>query len=311
MSHFYRIRNYSHQSDDRSKLANLLSEVDDITSQHYFSPHTLLESIEKRPRYDPEKYLFVLERTGKIIGFINVIPELIIKRVIFLCLVHVGFRRRGFGRQLVNCAIQCAHDLNIKSVQTTIFNENSAAQHFLSKLSFQCIRVYNELRRDLTSIPSLKRDSSLSYIHFKQGEEEMLTQLQNRSFEDTWGYNPNTVEDILYQTRNQRFSRKNIIIVYKKSAPVGYCWLQINNKEKVKEEKESTGRIHMLGVDPDHRGEEIGKLILTTGMQHLKQRGINLVELTVDNENKPAKRLYESLGFKVWKTRLWYEKQLD
>ena len=88
MSHSYNIRNYSHQSDDWIKLINLLSEINYNESQSYFSSHTLLESIEKRPRYDPEKYLFVLERTGKIIGFVNVIPELIIKRIIFLCIAH-------------------------------------------------------------------------------------------------------------------------------------------------------------------------------------------------------------------------------
>ena len=92
---------------------------------------------------------------------------------------------------------------------------------------------------------------------------------------------------------------------------MGYCWLQLKNNESGKGEGENIGRIHMLGVDPHHRGEEIGKLILTTGMRHLKQRGIDLVELTVDNENKPAKALYQSLGFQIWKTRLWFEKRLD
>jgi ribosomal protein S18 acetylase RimI-like enzyme len=42
----------------------------------------------------------------------------------------------------------------------------------------------------------------------------------------------------------------------------------------------------------------------------LKNKGIRIVDLTVDSENKAACALYRSAGFEVWTSSLWYEKAL-
>jgi len=47
------------------------------------------------------------------------------------------------------------------------------------------------------------------------------------------------------------------------------------------------------------------------GLAHLKNRGLRLVELTVDSENGPAIALYQSVGFKFKKATMWYEKSVD
>jgi mycothiol synthase len=64
----------------------------------------------------------------------------------------------------------------------------------------------------------------------------------------------------------------------------------------------------MLGVDPDHRGKGIAKRVLLAGLAHLKNRGSQVIELTVDSENEAACALYQSTGFKVGTSSLWYEK---
>jgi ribosomal protein S18 acetylase RimI-like enzyme len=64
----------------------------------------------------------------------------------------------------------------------------------------------------------------------------------------------------------------------------------------------------MMGVDPDYRQQEIGRVILLNGLQDLKSRGIDIVELTVDSENPAACSLYESVGFEVYVRTHWYEK---
>jgi ribosomal protein S18 acetylase RimI-like enzyme len=67
----------------------------------------------------------------------------------------------------------------------------------------------------------------------------------------------------------------------------------------------------MLGVDPDHRGKGVGKQVLLASLSHMKSKGIRIVELTVDSENKTACFLYRSLGFEVHTSSLWYEKVLN
>jgi mycothiol synthase len=67
----------------------------------------------------------------------------------------------------------------------------------------------------------------------------------------------------------------------------------------------------MLGVDPDYRGRGIGRMALRAGLSYLKEKGVAVVELTVDSENPAAYSLYESSGFRVLTRSLYYEKPVD
>jgi len=64
----------------------------------------------------------------------------------------------------------------------------------------------------------------------------------------------------------------------------------------------------MLAVDPDYRGKGIGRELMIAGLARLKNRGLKVAELTVDSENRIARTLYESLGFDIQSSTLWYEK---
>ncbi|OGD91135.1 hypothetical protein A2W45_03965 [Candidatus Curtissbacteria bacterium RIFCSPHIGHO2_12_41_11] len=63
------------------------------------------------------------------------------------------------------------------------------------------------------------------------------------------------------------------------------------------DEKKQEALIQHLYVDPDHRGQMVGKRLLETLLQKLKGRGIGKAKLAVLETQKPAIRLYESLGF--------------
>ena len=74
---------------------------------------------------------------------------------------------------------------------------------------------------------------------------------------------------------------------------------------------EKKGRIFMIGTDPDYRGRGVGRRVLLAGLAHLKNRGMQVTELTVDSENEAARVLYQSVGFEVRTSSLWYEKAID
>jgi ribosomal protein S18 acetylase RimI-like enzyme len=67
----------------------------------------------------------------------------------------------------------------------------------------------------------------------------------------------------------------------------------------------------MLGVDPDYRWKGLGRQLLLAGLSYLKNKGLRVVELTVDRGNTVAYALYKSVGFKLLTSSLWYEKKLD
>ena len=145
--------------------------------------------------------------------------------------------------------------------------------------------------------------------YLQRGEEDKLTQIQNRSFAGYWGYNPNTVETITYRLNLSNHSLEDVVLACDGDKVIGYCWTEvIYERETI---SESRGRIFMLGVDPDYRGKGVGRTVLLAGLARLKSKGLWVAELTVDSENKAACALYHSLGFEVWKSSTWYEKVIN
>ena len=58
------------------------------------------------------------------------------------------------------------------------------------------------------------------------------------------------------------------------------------------------GEIYITAVDPSFNRVGVGKALTTTALNYLKYQGLNQVILYVDEENKAAINLYQSLGFK-------------
>jgi mycothiol synthase len=310
MSHHpYVIRNFRPEDFAGYVQLNVEAEALDPTGR-CTSAQALSEALG-RPSYVPGKDLFVAEVGGKVIGYIDVRPELAIGRAVVDCLVHPEHRRKGLAAELFHRAGRRARELGATVVHVHVPDDNVAAKGLLSKLGFGFVRRFLELRRELSEAHLLDEEQgNLVSRHLQRGEEDRLTQIQNRSFAGTWGYNPNTVEQIVYRLNMTGSSPEDVILIWEGDKPIGYCWTAIEPAENTVVGR-SKGRIYMLGVDPNYRGRGIGKRALLAGLAHLKSKGMELAELVVDSENPAACALYESGGFKVSSTSAWYEKALD
>jgi mycothiol synthase len=274
------------------------------------SPHSLIEGLGF-PNHHPEDNLFIAEKAGKIIGYVDVMPERIIRRAVLSCLLCPGRNEWNLSNRLVELALSRSKELRLNRVHVNIARENVRAKRFFSKMDFRFIRRFIELRLDLPQahLPNL-RSTTFRMRSLKRGEEERLTQIQNRSFSNTWGYNPNTSEEIIYRTGLPHCSPRDIILAYDKEKPIGYCWTRVLKGEG-DAEGGAVGRIYMLGVDPDHRGKGVGSAVLAAGLSLLRRRGVGIVQLTADSGNRSALALYGAAGFEAWKISLWYEKVFD
>jgi mycothiol synthase len=304
----YIIRNYA--PDDLDKFLHLQVESEQFDpSGRLISAQNLLDNLA-RPNFAPQKDLFVAEFNGKLVGYLGVSLEPEIQRALLDGLVHPLHRRKGIATELFSNASQRVKESGIKSAQVSVLETNASAKGLLDHLGFRFIRYFLKMQLELNSgrLPTAKQNANESR-KLEPGEENLLTEIQNRCFADTWGFNPNTEEEIAYRLRMHGRSPDDVILTYLKDKPVGYCWTIINAEENTLRKK-SKGLIHMLGVDPDHRKQEIGKAILLSGLEDLKAKGIDVVELTVDSENPAACALYESMGFSVYARTEWYEKKI-
>ena len=300
----YNIRNF--QTSDFDEYVLLIAEAEKLEpTGRCTSPLVVANQLE-RPNYFPEQDLFIL-LIDNIVGYIDVKPELGIGRVILDCWVHPEHRRKGLATKLLSYATDRAKELGATVVQANIGEDNSVAIRVLHGLGFSPVRRYLELEVDITRVGRPDKaglDPDCRYL--QPGEEAKLAQLQNCAFAGSWGYNPNTVEEITFRIHSNTSSRDDIILIYKKDKAIGYCWTGISCEEG----KPSTrkGRILMLGVIPDYRFKGIGKKLVLAGLAHLRSKGLEFAELTVDSENKAACALYRSIGFEVQSNTFWYQK---
>jgi ribosomal protein S18 acetylase RimI-like enzyme len=58
------------------------------------------------------------------------------------------------------------------------------------------------------------------------------------------------------------------------------------------------GLLHDLVVDPDHRGQGIGRMLLEATLAALKERGAPRVVLSTASQNAAAQHLFEQAGFR-------------
>lgn len=303
------IRNY--RPNDFEAYLRLHVETEQLDrSGRYMSPRTLSECLG-RPNYSPEKDLFVAETDRKIIGYISLAPELGIGRVVLDCSVHPRYRRKGAAKKLFSLAVRRSKELGAKVTHISIPETHVAAKGLMSCLGFRFIRRSLELKLDMYNIPLLPVKHGAFVIRgLRSGEEDKLHVIQNRSFRGTWGFNPNTEAEIIHRVHLTGSSPEGVIMAYEGDKPVGYCWTMVN-PEEIAVGGESRGQIHMMGVDPDHQRQGIGKAVLARGLAYLKDKGVEVVRLTVDSENHVARSLYGSFGFELESRTEWYEKAVD
>ena len=305
----YSIRNYHPLVFDKYVQLNIEAEKLEPTGRRV-SPQAIRENLG-RPDYSPEQDLFIVEAGGNMVGYMDVAPELTIKRVILDCWVHPEHRRRGLATKLLGYATHRAKELGARVVHVNIMEDNLVAKGVLSKLGFRRVRRFLELRLDMDEVRWQHiAPAALGCRHLRRGEEDKLTQIQNRSFAGSWGYNPNTLEQVTYWTSLSSFSPEDVVLTCDGDKVIGYCTTGITDAEEdaIGERK---GRILMLGADPDYRGRGVGKRVLLAGLAHLWNKGVRVAELTVDSENQAACALYSSTGFRVQSGSLWYEKSLN
>ena len=177
------------------------------------SPSDLIESLS-RSDYGAVS-LMVAERAGEIAGYASLTPEIQIGRAVLRWRVRAD---RGGGRiagKLIDEVILRNPSPGIETIHANIWQGSPAARELLSGRGFGCIRRYLELRLDLSKTDAPEVENGRFRRRFLQpGGEEELTRLQNRSFAGAWGYNPNTVDEMVLRTRLPGSSRKDIIIAF-------------------------------------------------------------------------------------------------
>ncbi|MFC2164323.1 GNAT family N-acetyltransferase [Acidobacteriota bacterium] len=262
----------------------------------------------ERPQYDPAKNLFVIEDEHKIIALLDIVSESQIKRVVLNCLVQPGHSYINLSSALMELGIIRSRELKGERIHVCLRESDHVGHDFFINEGYSRVRTFLDLEADLlrredTSIKA----GDVTRTSFSKGEEHKLAALQNGIFSGSWGFCPNTDDEVKYYLALTGIELEDVILLKDEMGIVGYCWA---HESLSSSDTSKIARIHMIGVKRDIQGGGWGRKLLQLSYHLLRNQGFRKVELTVDSENKPACGLYAALGFKLKSSSFWFEKKL-
>ncbi|GLU49160.1 mycothiol synthase [Nocardiopsis ansamitocini] len=146
---------------------------------------------------------------------------------------------------------------------------------------------------------------------FRVGEDEAGWLTANaRAFADHPEQGQITLEDLRQREAEDWFDPAGFFVAVEHGSGdvAGYHWTKTHADGAGLTDGEAVGEVYVVGVDPRWQGSGLGRALTLAGLVHLRDRGLPWVLLYVDEENRAAVRLYESLGFTLWDADVMYAK---
>jgi mycothiol synthase len=202
--------------------------------------------------------------------------------------IHPDRRRQGLGRALIR-ELAVAADGQV--LRLWAHGDLPAAAALARTTGFERFRALWQMRRSLSEpldAPALPAGRALRSFVPGQDEDEWL-KLNGRAFAKHPEQGGWTRHDLDLREREPWFDPAGFFIAERDGQMTGFHWTKIHNP--------TLGEVYVVGVDPDEQGSGLGRALTLAGLRHLRDRGVAQAMLYVDEDNVPAIKMYERLGF--------------
>jgi len=294
----------NYTNNHSSALAEFVGHHGSLTSDVDELCRSTFQSVLGQPGLEPTENCLVLEDDGQIKGLAVVFREFPIGRSVIELMTVPELAGGAEEEELVRLALAKAEASKLDVAHICVMPGSGRGQ-LLEQMGFTKVRTYLEMLWSQDELAHVKLPDGYSVRSFQQGDAALLTSVQNDAFTGSWGFCPNTENQIEYRTHMANTSMDGIVFLFEADSPAGYCWTV-----RVPAENGVRGMIGMIGVVPGYRGKGVSRHVLHAGMKYLRSIGLAEIGLEVDGNNDPAVRLYTSTGFKVTGERHWFERDL-
>ena len=259
------------------------------------------------PGLDPEQDCFLASESGACVGLAILWPELPIRRAVLQMGVSGARSPQAVEQALVETAVARARRLPVSVLHAQTLSEDVAKRRLLYDVGFLPVRRYATMRWSGDSLPKVELPDGFTLRSFRAGlDTQTLTDIQNAAFGDSWGFSPNTVEQIEARMTLKSTTPEGILFVTRGEDIAAYNWTVRPAGPGGK-----LGRIAMTGVHPEYRGTGLSRPTVIAGMRWLATQDVDVIELEMDLSNLSAARVYESLGFEKVSDTEWFELRVD
>lgn len=254
----------------------------------------------RQSNLQPERDCIFAYAGGKPVGYAYLMVETALSRGVLISGTAQG-AGASVARALLTETATAARGLGLSVLQLDVPEADSVTRLLCEESGMRHIRTHHHMRRDGNERVGVVMPAGATTRLAGRDDVAAVTELQNAAFTGSWGYAPNTEEEIGYRIFDLPSEAPDPVLLLEVDGQLmAYCW---NHRES----STSPGIVGMVGVWPEQQGKGYGRMVTGAGINHLLDMGATPVEITVDSENPPAIRVYENVGFTLDWRSFWYE----
>jgi mycothiol synthase len=219
--------------------------------------------------------------------------------------IHPDYRGRGLGLTLARALLAEAAP---QPLRVWAHGDLPAAEALADRAGFARIRSLWTMQRPLADPPPDPAfPAGVKLRTFSVGGDEAAwLDLNRKAFASHPEQGAWTAEDLSLRERESWFDPAGFFLAERSGKLAGFHWTKVHTRAENENpagpgpeatDQQAIGEVYVVGVDPAEQGSGLGRALTLAGLHYLRSRGLPAVMLYVDEDNRPAIRLYESLGF--------------
>ena len=190
----------NYTNSHKSALVEFVASQNSPASEQHDLCHGIFQGVLGQPGLNPTENCLVLEQQGRIRGLALVFQEIPIRRSVIEVMTSPDLAGSPKERDLLERAVGLAEASGAGVAHVCLPGDSGKAQ-MLEHLQFTRVRTYLDMLWKHDDLPELDLPQGYSVRTFKNGDAPLLTQMQNDAFTGSWGFCPNTAEQIEYRVR--------------------------------------------------------------------------------------------------------------
>jgi len=245
--------------------------------------------------------IFVARAPDRLAGVQVCVPLRGSSGIFWLPQVAAAWRRTNLAERLVQAAANWLRGRGAKLAQALVQAADLPQAAPLKCCGFRHVTGLQYLRHDLSDLPAVPGPPELHYRPYAPDIEQTFQQTMLRTYEQTLDCPElngiRTIEEIMDGHRAQGIWRpENWWLASLAGAPAGIVLLtQLGDVDGYD--------LSYVGVVPEYRRRGLGSAMALRAMQVAKDHDSLQLLLAVDQRNRPARRLYQALGFDPTESR--------
>jgi mycothiol synthase len=151
-----------------------------------------------------------------------------------------------------------------------------------------------KIHRSLNDLlPTAKHEFTIRTFN-PAADKDLWLALNNKIFTNHPDQGNWALADLENRMAETWFDPAGFFLATKGNEIVGFVWTKIH-QDLVNQDP--VGELYVVGVDPDHAHQGIGRAVSVAAINYLIEKGLKRSMLYVDADNEKGLGLYTSLGF--------------